>query len=73
MGPALNNLDALLLMPFGCGEQNMVNFVPNIVVGKYLESVNRLPDSVRHKIINHLETGRKKIFVLKEILSPLNQ
>ncbi|CAI9533213.1 unnamed protein product, partial [Staurois parvus] len=30
MGTALQNLDRLLAMPFGCGEQNMVLFAPNI-------------------------------------------
>ena len=27
MGPTLKNLDKLLRLPFGCGEQNMINFV----------------------------------------------
>ena len=36
MGPSINNLDSLLRMPFGCGEQNMLLFVPNIVVTEYL-------------------------------------
>ena len=36
LGPTINNLDKLVRMPNGCGEQNMVNFVPNILVLRYL-------------------------------------
>ena len=42
MGPALDNLENLLKMPFGCGEQNMVNFAPNIFIMKYLKSVTKM-------------------------------
>ena len=37
MGPVLAHLDGLVRMPYGCGEQNMLNFVPNIVVMNYLK------------------------------------
>ena len=36
LGPTVKNLDNLIRMPYGCGEQNMLNFVPNIVVIDYL-------------------------------------
>ena len=36
MGPSINNLHSLIRMPFGCGEQNMLLFVPNIVAIEYL-------------------------------------
>jgi len=36
MGGALENLDKLLRVPTGCGEQNMVGLVPNIAVANYL-------------------------------------
>lgn len=29
-------------MPYGCGEQNMITFVPNIFVVKYLETIGSL-------------------------------
>nr|BAR45595.1 thioester-containing protein 2 [Niponia nodulosa] len=65
LGPAINNLDSLLRMPFGCGEQNMVYFVPNIVIGRYLEYVNRLQDSIKQKILTHLETGYQRELTYK--------
>ncbi|CAB0016198.1 unnamed protein product, partial [Nesidiocoris tenuis] len=32
----MSNLDRLIRQPYGCGEQNMLNFVPNIVILEYL-------------------------------------
>lgn len=37
LGPVIKNLDQLVRIPLGCGEQNMVNFVPNILILEYLE------------------------------------
>jgi len=37
LGPTLSNLDKLLELPFGCGEQNMIHFVPDIIVLEYLQ------------------------------------
>lgn len=37
LGPSIPNLQNLIKMPSGCGEQNMLNFVPNIVVIEYLK------------------------------------
>jgi len=41
LGPSIPNLANLIKMPFGCGEQNMLNFVPNIVVIEYLKVSSR--------------------------------
>lgn len=38
MGAALTNLDSLVQMPTGCGEQNMINFAPNIAVLEYVKA-----------------------------------
>ncbi|XP_072167076.1 pregnancy zone protein-like [Diadema setosum] len=38
MSASLSNIDQLLRMPYGCGEQNMIGFVPNIFALQYLES-----------------------------------
>ena len=32
LGPTLENLGSLVRMPYGCGEQNMLNFAPNIFI-----------------------------------------
>ncbi|RWS23298.1 thioester-containing protein-like protein [Leptotrombidium deliense] len=57
LGSAINNLDDLLRMPYGCGEQNMINFVPNIVALNYLTKANKLTETVKRTAIKHLETG----------------
>lgn len=41
LGPSIPNLQNLIKMPSGCGEQNMLNFVPNIVVIEYLKVKDR--------------------------------
>ncbi|CAL8395362.1 unnamed protein product [Arctogadus glacialis] len=37
LGPSIEGLDSLIQMPYGCGEQNMINFAPNVYVLQYLE------------------------------------
>ena len=57
MGPTLENLHDLLSMPYGCGEQNMANFAPNIYVLKYLSSTRQLTDETKKEAIYYLQTG----------------
>lgn len=60
LGPTIKNLDNLVRMPYGCGEQNMVNFVPNILVVKYLEVTNRKMPSVVAKAKKFMEVGYQR-------------
>jgi hypothetical protein len=47
LAPSLSNLDKLVNMPSGCGEQNMISLVPNIYVVNYLMgTVQDKPDLV---------------------------
>ncbi|KAJ9579455.1 hypothetical protein L9F63_024437, partial [Diploptera punctata] len=57
LGPSIPNLDRLIRMPFGCGEQNMLNFVPNIVVVEYLKNTNQLTPAIEVKALQYMETG----------------
>ena len=57
MGPALSNIDDLLRMPYGCGEQNMVGFSPNVFVLQYLEGSNRDTEELREKALTHMKSG----------------
>lgn len=61
LGPTVNNLDKLLRMPQGCGEQNMLNFVPNIVIAKYLKRVNRLTPAIEKRSLHFMESGKLDI------------
>ncbi|XP_049951328.1 CD109 antigen-like isoform X5 [Schistocerca serialis cubense] len=57
LGPSIFNLDKLIKMPYGCGEQNMLNFVPNIVVMEYLKNTDQLTPAVETKALKHMEKG----------------
>ncbi|KYN03797.1 hypothetical protein ALC62_05309 [Cyphomyrmex costatus] len=57
LGPSIQNLANLIKMPFGCGEQNMLNFVPNIVVLNYLKNTNQLTQAVQSKALKYLDIG----------------
>ncbi|XP_064467079.1 CD109 antigen-like isoform X2 [Ornithodoros turicata] len=65
LGPSVNNLDRLLIMPHGCGEQNMIGFVPNIVVLEYLDRANRLTPAVRGMALRNLEKGYQRQMTYK--------
>ncbi|CAH8431554.1 unnamed protein product [Schistosoma guineensis] len=39
LGPALVNLDNLIRLPTGCGEQNMILVAPNVYILDYLKSI----------------------------------
>ncbi|CAJ0576094.1 unnamed protein product, partial [Mesorhabditis spiculigera] len=60
MGPMLSNLEKLVQMPSGCGEQNMLNFVPNIVVMKYLKGSNKNEPTMEGKALKYMETGYQR-------------
>ncbi|NXH14273.1 OVOS protein, partial [Bucco capensis] len=60
MGTAMQNLQQLLQMPFGCGEQNMVLFAPNIYVLDYLNKTGQLREEVRAQAIGYLVTGYQR-------------
>ncbi|XP_030803233.1 ovostatin-like [Camarhynchus parvulus] len=60
MGTAMQNLQQLLQMPFGCGEQNMALFAPNIYVLDYLNKTGQLSRELRSKATGYLVSGYQK-------------
>lgn len=56
-GSTLSNLQSLIRLPSGCGEQNMLNFVPNIVVMDYLQSTQQFNQELAYKIKSYTEIG----------------
>ncbi|XP_053176559.1 alpha-2-macroglobulin isoform X2 [Scomber japonicus] len=65
MGRAMKNLDRLLAMPYGCGEQNMVLFAPNIFILNYLKSTNQLTTEIQDKATRFLESGYQRELTYK--------
>ncbi|KAF7233934.1 hypothetical protein EG68_12344 [Paragonimus skrjabini miyazakii] len=61
LGPALKNLNSLVQMPTGCGEQNMVLVAPNVYVLDYLKSSPSVNVRQTEKLIRdartYIETG----------------
>ncbi|XP_078507539.1 alpha-2-macroglobulin-like protein 1 isoform X2 [Lissotriton helveticus] len=60
MGTALQNIDKLLTMPYGCGEQNMVKFAPNIYIMQYLTRTNQMTPEIKEKAEEYLKSGYQR-------------
>lgn len=65
MGRALRNIGDLLAMPYGCGEQNMLRFAPNIYILQYLESTGQLTPQIKDRAITFLESGYQRELTYK--------
>lgn len=67
MGRALQNIEGMLTMPYGCGEQNMARLAPNIYILEYLKSTQQLTKAIMEKASNFLTSGEftVKVFFLK--------
>ncbi|XP_034611570.1 alpha-2-macroglobulin-like protein 1 isoform X2 [Trachemys scripta elegans] len=65
MGTALQDIDHLLAMPDGCGEQNMVQFAPNIYIQQYLEKSGQLSPEIRDKAQGFLQSGYQRELLYK--------
>uniref|UniRef100_A0AAX7U735 Alpha-2-macroglobulin domain-containing protein n=1 Tax=Astatotilapia calliptera TaxID=8154 RepID=A0AAX7U735_ASTCA len=57
LGRALKNLDSLLQLPSGCGEQNMALLAPNIFILEYLKDTQQLTSTIEEKATSYLITG----------------
>lgn len=65
LGSTTKNLDKLIRMPYGCGEQNMMVLVPNIVVLDYLTKIDALPAELKGKALKHMESGYQRQMTYK--------
>ncbi|XP_041666122.1 alpha-2-macroglobulin-like protein 1 isoform X2 [Cheilinus undulatus] len=60
LGRALKNLDGLLKMPHGSGEQNMALLAPNIYILEYLKNTHQLTAAIKKKATNFLISGYQR-------------
>ncbi|XP_064106159.1 alpha-1-inhibitor 3-like isoform X3 [Macrobrachium nipponense] len=60
LGPTLENLGSLVRMPYGCGEQNMLNFAPNIFILQYLDASNQTTKDIANKAIDFMKQGYQR-------------
>ncbi|CAK9299134.1 unnamed protein product [Gordionus sp. m RMFG-2023] len=57
IGPSLTNIGNLIRLPSGCGEQNMLNFAPNIYIYIYLKTKQLLTSETQDKIVKYTKAG----------------
>ncbi|XP_069345169.1 CD109 antigen [Eulemur rufifrons] len=60
LGPSINGLASLIRMPYGCGEQNMINFAPNIYILDYLTKKRQLTDNLKEKALSFMRQGYQR-------------
>ncbi|KAK7098096.1 CD109 antigen-like [Littorina saxatilis] len=60
LGVVAENLEDLLKMPYGCGEQNMINFAPNTYLIAYLRNTGRLSSAILSKAKSFMLAGYQK-------------
>uniref|UniRef100_A0A452HFI0 CD109 antigen n=1 Tax=Gopherus agassizii TaxID=38772 RepID=A0A452HFI0_9SAUR len=60
LGPSINGLESLIKMPYGCGEQNMINFAPNIYVLEYLTNTRQLKEDIKLKATSFMREGYQR-------------
>ena len=61
MGSSISGMEKLLKMPYGCGEQNMINFAPSMFIRAYLETVGQLTPSIKDKSIKFMTSGKHAV------------
>ncbi|NWW49476.1 CD109 protein, partial [Pedionomus torquatus] len=60
LGPSITGLSSLIKMPYGCGEQNMINFAPNVYVLQYLTKTRQLREDIRSKAVSFMRKGYQR-------------
>ena len=58
LGSSINGLASLIRMPYGCGEQNMINFAPNIYILDYLTKKKQLTENLKEKALSFMRHGK---------------
>jgi len=56
----IEGLEGLLQMPFGCGEQNMIVFAPDVFISKYLQASGQLKPEIMAKAEMLMLTGYQR-------------
>ncbi|XP_063297808.1 CD109 antigen-like [Pelobates fuscus] len=65
LGPSIDGLESLIQMPYGCGEQNMINFAPNIYVLEYLTATGQIKGDIKKTAIDYMTQGYQRELTYK--------
>ncbi|KAK2826253.1 hypothetical protein Q5P01_020467 [Channa striata] len=57
LGLSIHNMESLVQMPLGCGEQNMIHFAPSIYVLQYLDKSTLDNQEIRSWALNFMREG----------------
>ncbi|XP_017126612.1 alpha-2-macroglobulin-like [Drosophila elegans] len=57
LGPVVRNLEHLLRLPSGCGEQTLSNLLPSYLLRGYLKSIKKLTPDLDTRIKRNLQKG----------------
>lgn len=60
LGPSVNNLERLVKVPFGCGEQNMISLAPNVYVMSYKTAVGQLSGELKSRLLRNMLIGYQR-------------
>jgi CD109 antigen len=60
LAQTIDGLESLIQMPFGCGEQNMIIFAPDVYITKYLKSSGQLKPEIMAKAEKLMLTGYQR-------------
>lgn len=60
LGSSISGLASLIRMPYGCGEQNMLYFAPNIYVLDYLTKQKQLTVNLKEKALSYMREGYQR-------------
>lgn len=64
-GGTIQNLPKLIRLPSGCGEQNLLSLVPNVVVLKYLNATDQLSGEIERLAKEYIEKGYQRQLAYK--------
>ncbi|KAM8953040.1 CD109 antigen-like [Pelodytes ibericus] len=60
LGPSISGIQSLIQLPYGCGEQNMIKFAPNIFVMEYLTNTKQLDDKIVPQLVSFMKEGYQR-------------
>ncbi len=60
LAQTIEGLEGLLVMPFGCGEQNMMGLAPDVFIARYLEETGQVKPEIMAKIELMMTTGYQR-------------
>ncbi len=60
VGQSINGVEDLLGMPYGCGEQNMMFFAPDVLILRYLKATDQLNPEIQAKTEVFINTGYQR-------------